>query len=128
MPVVVLRLLNGRVGSTLVMQLLATSPRVVFDRVYPFGEYRYLSYCMRMSSVIAREHDPAVDRVTPFFFTSDAAGPMPWEPELFDRRRVGPLALRGLWGVIVTRFLGHGVMADRGLRGLGATCQRTQLG
>ncbi len=100
LPVVVLRLLNGRVGSTLVMQLLATSPRVVFDRVYPFGEYRYLSYCMRMSAVMAREHDPEVDRVTPFFFASDAAGPIPWDPQLFDRDRLKPFALRGLWGAM----------------------------
>lgn len=97
LPVVVLRLLNGRVGSTLVMQLLATSPRVVFDRVYPFGEYRYLSYCMRMADVAARPHDPEADRVTPFFFASSDAGQIPWAPAVLDRDRLRPRLLEGLW-------------------------------
>jgi hypothetical protein len=29
--------------------------------------------------------------------------------------------------MMLTRLLGHGFMADRGLRGLGAICQRTRL-
>ena len=40
---VLLRTLGGRTGSTLVMQLLATSPEIAFDRVHPF-EHRYLSH------------------------------------------------------------------------------------
>ena len=39
---VLVRGLSGRVGSTLLMQLLATSPEISFDRVYPF-ENRYLA-------------------------------------------------------------------------------------
>lgn len=87
--------MNGRVGSTLLMQLLATSPRIVFDREYPFGEYRYLSYCARIATVMA-DHEHR-DGVTPFFFSSTAAGPIPWEPQSLDRPALAPGALRGLW-------------------------------
>ena len=39
-------LFSGRSGSTLLMQLLGTSPQIVFDRVYPF-EARYLTCLLR---------------------------------------------------------------------------------
>jgi hypothetical protein len=97
LPVVVLRLLDGRVGSTLVMQLLATSPRIVFDRVHPYGEYRYLSYCLRAGDVIAGPHDPSTDRVTPFFFSSDGMGPIPWQPASFDRRLLRAPTVAAMW-------------------------------
>lgn len=41
----------GRTGSTLLMQILATSSKVMFEREYPF-EHRYLSYAYRMSRVV----------------------------------------------------------------------------
>ncbi len=97
LPVIALRLMNGRVGSTLLMQLLATSANVVFDRTYPFGEYRYLSYCVRLGSVIGREHDPTHDRVTPFFFERDGAGPIPWSPTSLDRASFGLRSIDALW-------------------------------
>jgi hypothetical protein len=93
-----LRLLNGRVGSTLVMQLLATSPAILFDRVYPYGEYRYLSYCLRVAAVIAQPHDPETDRVTPFFFGPAKMGPIPWEPTSLSRPDLEPSSAAGLWG------------------------------
>lgn len=43
LTVVLLRLLYGRVGSTLLMQLLATSEEVVCDRIMPY-ERRYLAH------------------------------------------------------------------------------------
>jgi hypothetical protein len=97
LPVIALRVMNGRVGSTLVMQLLATDDDIVFDRTHPFGEYRALSYCIRVGSVIGSPHDPDHHRVTPFFFEGDGAGPIPWEPTAFDRGRLGPPASRALW-------------------------------
>lgn len=102
LPVVGLRLMNGRVGSTLLMQLLATSPRIVFDREYPFGEYRYLSYCARLAHVMA--DDEGRNRVTPFFFSSTAAGPIPWEPQSLDRSALAPRALRALWSACSDGF------------------------
>jgi hypothetical protein len=40
---ILLRLLHGRVGSSLLMQLLSSSDEVVCDRVMPY-EHRYLAY------------------------------------------------------------------------------------
>lgn len=47
-----LLLFPARSGSTLLMQLLATSPKIVFDRVSPF-EYRYLAYLLRWAWQLA---------------------------------------------------------------------------
>ena len=44
-----LRMLHGRVGSTLLMQVLATSEEVVCDRVMPY-ERRYLAYFQEIAS------------------------------------------------------------------------------
>ena len=42
---------TGRSGSTLLMQLLGTSPQIMFDRVYPF-EVRYLTYLLRWALLL----------------------------------------------------------------------------
>ncbi len=41
----------GRTGSTLLMQILATSDRVRFEREYPF-EHRYLSYAYNLARLV----------------------------------------------------------------------------
>lgn len=48
----ILLLFPARSGSTLLMQLLGTSPQIVFDRVSPF-EYRYLAFLLRWSWQLA---------------------------------------------------------------------------
>ena len=70
-------------GSTLVMQFLASSPEVVLDRRYPHGEYRYLSYCARTASFITEPWRPDVHPgVTELFFgESRRFGPLPFRPE-----------------------------------------------
>ncbi len=45
---ILLRLLHGRVGSTLLMQLLTTSDEVVCDRIMPY-EHRYLAYLVELT-------------------------------------------------------------------------------
>lgn len=47
-----LLLFPARSGSTLLMQLLGTSPKIVFDRVSPF-EYRHLAFLLRWSWQLA---------------------------------------------------------------------------
>ena len=47
-----LLLFSARSGSTLLMQLLGTSPKIVFDRVSPF-EHRYLAFLLRWSWQLA---------------------------------------------------------------------------
>ncbi len=41
---------TGRDGTTLMMQLLGTSPEVAFDRIYPY-EQRYFSYLLHWSRI-----------------------------------------------------------------------------
>jgi hypothetical protein len=57
-PVVVMS--RGRSGSTILMQLLATSPLVAFERVYPF-ERRYLTYMLRWALLLGESTDPTAD-------------------------------------------------------------------
>jgi hypothetical protein len=56
LPVIALRMMEGRTGSTLLMQLLATSPEVVFDDRYP-SEYRFLSYFRRLAELATEPFD-----------------------------------------------------------------------
>jgi hypothetical protein len=108
LPVVVLRLLDGRVGSTLLMQLLATSDQVALERRYPEGEYRYLSYCLRFATWINTPWDPSVHPgVTDLLFgPAELGGPIPFRTDLVDRARLAPLALRHLWIAMSTELLG----------------------
>jgi hypothetical protein len=102
LPVIAVRVLDGRVGSTLLLQLLATCNEVVLERRYPEGERRYLSYCIRMAEWAATPWDPKVHPgVTELMFgPTDQGGPIPFEPTLVDPVRLGPLMLLGMWGAI----------------------------
>jgi len=50
----------GRTGSTLLMQILGTNERVVFEREYPF-EHRYLAYTYQLASVVRLAPDANPD-------------------------------------------------------------------
>jgi hypothetical protein len=102
LPVIAVRVLDGRVGSTLLLQLLATSNEVVLERRYPEGERRYLSYCIRMAEWAATPWDPKVHPgVTELMFgPAERGGPIPFETTLVDPARLGPLMLVGMWGAI----------------------------
>ena len=95
---IALRLLEGRTGSTLVMQLLGTSPDITFDRRYP-AEYRFLSYFVRLAEQMTEPFDEARHPgVTPFFFGEQATwGPIPFRSDVVDIAELrGPL-LRSMW-------------------------------
>jgi hypothetical protein len=106
MPVVGLRLLEGRVGSTLLMELLASAPEVVSDRRYPIGEYRYLSYCARLATWMGTPFDPDRDLgVTEMLFgPQDRGGPLPWPAASLSVEALGPRVLRALWGACSVGF------------------------
>ena len=101
LPVVGLRLLDGRVGSTLLAELLATDPEVAIDRTYPCGERRYLSYCARVAATMAKPFDPEVDvGVTELFFGDDSrVGPLPFVPG-FDVLTLEEPTLAFLWSTM----------------------------
>lgn len=48
---------TGRSGTTLLMQLLGTSPQIAFDRNYPF-EVRYLSYLLHWALLLNTQWQP----------------------------------------------------------------------
>jgi hypothetical protein len=98
LPIIGLRLPEGRTGSTLVMALLGTAPEIAFDRRYP-AEYRWASYFARMAAQMTEPYDAARDRgVTDFFFGPQPAwGPVPFETDLADVAELSAPLLRGLW-------------------------------
>lgn len=98
LPVVGVRPAEGRVGSTLLMQLLATSPVVVFDRRYPC-EYRFLSYFARLADQMTERFDENRHLgVTPFFFGPRPSwGPVPFQSDLIDVRQLAGPLLRSMW-------------------------------
>lgn len=69
-PVLILR--SGRSGSTLLMQLLGTSPQVVFERVYPY-ELPYLTYLVRLAGLL-REPRPSKEWQQRDLMRADFAG------------------------------------------------------
>jgi hypothetical protein len=99
LPVIAVRLLDGRVGSTLLLQLLATSDEVVLERRYPEGELRYLSYCIRMAEWAATPWEPTIHPgVTELMFgPAERGAPIPFAPTLVRPGRLGPLMLTGMW-------------------------------
>ena len=107
LPVIGVRPLEGRVGSTLLMDLLASSPEVVCDRRYPVGEYRYLSYCARLAGWMGTPFDPQRDvGVTEMLFGPDhRGGPLPWDATSLSTHALGPRALRGLWEACSAGFV-----------------------
>ncbi|MGD9792186.1 MAG: sulfotransferase [Acidimicrobiia bacterium] len=86
-------------GSTLLMQLLASSPQVALDRRYPIGEYRYLSYCVRVARHITTPFDPDTHSGVgeTFFGANPIVGPLPFDPEALDRDVLQRRATAHLW-------------------------------
>lgn len=98
LPIVGIRPLSGRTGSTLLMNLLGTSPEIAFDRRYP-AEYRIGSYLVEMSR---RMTEPFEEQrhvgVTDFFFgTPGAWGPLPFHSDALDVGTWRPHLLRAMW-------------------------------
>ncbi|MFL6204886.1 MAG: sulfotransferase [Acidimicrobiales bacterium] len=95
---VIVRLVSGRSGSSLLMQLLGTSDEVVLDLAQPY-ENRYLSYLQHLVRPMGQEHDPAgpwqmhqlIHRVPGVY------GPMPFDPLSVDREELQRRSMQGLW-------------------------------
>lgn len=98
LPIIGVRPLSGRTGTTLLMNLLGTSPAVAFDRRYP-AESRIASYLARMASAMTEPYDEERHAgVTDFFFGSRPSwGPMPFESDALDVGAWRPALLRGMW-------------------------------
>jgi hypothetical protein len=95
---ILIRPMEGRTGSTLLMSLLGTAPEVVFDRVHPY-ENRYLTYLSRLVEHLA---DPvgANDRWdNGVLIEGDRhlIGSIPFTTEIVQRARLQRSATRHLW-------------------------------
>jgi Sulfotransferase family len=94
--------MSGRVGSTLLLQLLATSDEVVVDRVYPF-ENAYLAFFIHFVEQLGMPYDAARNwNIHALVADIDAeasikGGPLPFEPISVDRQELRRRAMRKLW-------------------------------
>jgi len=66
----------GRSGTTALMALLATDPRVAFDRRYPF-ENRYLTYLVKFCLLTGRPPSVHLDSVQLAIIAMTASAPRP---------------------------------------------------
>ncbi|MBV8526755.1 MAG: hypothetical protein JOZ75_00415, partial [Candidatus Dormibacteraeota bacterium] len=102
LPIIAMRSFDGRVGGTLLMQLLGTSEAVVIDRVYPF-ENRYLTYLVHFARQLGTAAEPSrhwtMQDMLRDTFSNELAkgGPLPFEPLSIDRADFERRALAGLW-------------------------------
>ena len=98
LPIVGIRPLSGRTGTTLLMSLLGTSPSIAFDRRYP-AEYRIGSYLARMGSQMTEPFDERTHvGVTDFFFGPQPSwGPLPFPSDALDIESWRPELLRAMW-------------------------------
>jgi Sulfotransferase family len=98
LPIIGIRPLSGRTGTTLLMNLFGTSPRIAFDRRYP-AEYRIGSYLVRMSQGMSESFNEGEHvGVTDFFFGPQPAwGPMPFHSDALDVKTWRPRLLRAMW-------------------------------
>ena len=92
---VLIRMMEGRVGSTLLMQLLGTSPDVAFDRTYPF-ENSYLTYLVKLMGTTV---SPAPDGWTmeQLLYGDGRMAGFPFDPESIDRTTFATRGLAALW-------------------------------
>jgi hypothetical protein len=103
---------SGRDGTTLAMQLLATSPQIAFDRVYPY-EQRYFNYLLQWSRVAQRESWDGerwnLDNLAhaDALRDTDVVGPIPWmERSLIGDPGSGDFwkaAFKAVWGEFSAR-------------------------
>jgi len=93
---VLVRMLEGRVGSTLVMQLLATSDAVALDRVYPF-EHSYLTYLTRLVGQIDAARSQGADLTALLYGGGAGVGPLPFDAGIVDPAELARRALGAVW-------------------------------
>ena len=89
----------GRTGSTLLMQILATDRRVVFERQYPF-EHRYLTYAYNLSRVVKEpvSGEAAWGNDTLFQGQSPYVGGLPYEKmDCLDPARLAKKLFPAVW-------------------------------
>jgi hypothetical protein len=97
----------GRSGSTALMALLGTDPRVAFDRAYPF-EHRYLTYLAKLALVSSQPSLPSLLNATRLCDAEDEHFfPPPWKHEVDDLARIPAwFSAEELWHRLVAAIRG----------------------
>ena len=96
---------GGRSGTTLLMLLLGTSPRIVFDRVHPY-EHRYLTYLLRWAQLLRPGRAPrSWTQVAMVSRSDEMMGSLPWAeaPLLGGEDEFWQQCFLGAWEELSTR-------------------------
>ncbi len=104
---VVVRMLEGRVGSTLVMQLLGTSEEICFDRSYPY-EHSYLTYLARLAAQLDQDVSSRHGMGEIVYSEDPNLPPLPFPPEIVERHDLAREALSGLWSAFSRALFARG--------------------
>ncbi|MBX2880113.1 MAG: sulfotransferase [Granulosicoccus sp.] len=97
----------GRTGSTLLMQILGTSERILFERQYPF-EHRYLTYVYQLTQQIQAPvvTDDTWNNSVLFQGRKSVVGCLPYvKTPLLDRERLALKSIESLWEVFSAEML-----------------------
>ena len=81
------------------MQILGTSPEIVFDRVYPF-ELGYLRYLLNWALILEKDFptDANLNSYSNIPAPTQAVGPFPYEASQFwDGKKLWPLCFQTAW-------------------------------
>jgi hypothetical protein len=109
---VLVRMLEGRVGSTALMRLLATSPEIAFERVYPF-EKSYLTYLTRLAGQLSLRPAKAGAMLELVYDSGDHIGPLPFHDGMVDTDELARRSLAALWGSLCCSLTGQPSPAPR---------------
>jgi Sulfotransferase family len=93
---IIVRLLDGRVGSTFMMQMLATSPEIALDRVHPY-ENSYLTYFVRVVDQMVQPRPPEWRLSVLLYGDPERIGPLPFDLQELHRPDLARESLAGLW-------------------------------
>jgi len=101
---VLVRMLEGRVGSTAIMQLLASSAEVALDRAYPF-QNSYLTYFVRLTGQIARPLPTREGVVEVVYQTDQRLPPLPFGAQMFNPEVMATETLAAVWAAFSKQVL-----------------------
>lgn len=119
---VLIRAISGRAGTTLLMELLGTCPRIAFERVHPY-EQRYFCYLLervtsmhpaggptrrRAIRMVASKASPLSRKVAPPQWSDRGWDePMPFRLDIVDPQEFVRLSLRHQWEAFSEAVVSH---------------------
>ncbi|GAL24223.1 hypothetical protein JCM19239_3926 [Vibrio variabilis] len=99
---ILVRLIHGRCGSTLLMQLLSSNRNVISERLYPY-EHRYLTYLHSLTKAISAEHDKEWNDESLLRGKRNLVGPLPYNNvSIFDKNNLSMKSFSALTRVFLS--------------------------